>query len=179
MKEIALHIQDIAENSVRAGAGLLVIEIREETRADLVTVVIEDDGHGMDDDTVRKALNPFFTTKTVRRIGMGLSMFKQAALQADGRFDVDSAPGRGTRVEASFRLTHMDRQPLGNMAATIVALLMSNPDMDILYRHVRDEDVFVFDTRVIRQTLEDVPISEPGVLQFVRELISARQNLDE
>lgn len=178
MKEIALHIQDIAENSVRAGATCVKIGIVEDTRHDILTVHIEDDGCGMDEQTLERALNPFFTTKTVRRVGMGLSMFRQAAMLADGDFSIRSAPGEGTSLTAKFKHSHVDRQPVGDMAATIVALLMSNPELDIVYTHRVDDDEFIFDTTLIRSTLEEVTICDPAVLQFIRELISDRQNLE-
>jgi len=178
MKEIALHIQDIAENSIRAGATRIEIAIIEETVRDWLTVTIVDNGTGMDEETLQRALNPFFTTKTVRRVGMGLSLFKQATQHADGRFSIESSPGRGTSLKAEFTLSHMDRQPLGDMASTVVLLLMTNPDLDIVYRHRVDDDEFVFDTVLIRETLEDVTICEPAVLQFIRELITERQNLE-
>jgi len=178
VKEIALHIQDIAENSIRAGATQLRIHIVEDTERDVLSVHIADNGCGMDEMMLKKALDPFFTTKNVRRVGMGLSLFRQAALRADGSFSIESAPGKGTSLTAEFRHSHFDRQPLGDMAGAIVVLLMSDPELDIDYRHRIDEDEFVFDTKVIRSTLEDVTISEPAVLQFIRELISDRQNLE-
>lgn len=179
MKELALHIQDIAENSIRAGASLLEIVIRENTEQNRLTIVIQDNGCGMDENTIQKALDPFFTTKTVRRVGMGLSLFKQAAEQAGGRFTIESAPGKGTRVEAEFVLDHVDRQPVGDMAGAIVTLLMTDETIDILYQHEIDDDDFTLDTRVIRETLEDVSVCEPPVLQFVRDLINDRENLSE
>ncbi len=179
MKELALHIQDIAENSIRAGASLLEIVIRENIERNLLTIILQDNGCGMDEKTVQKALNPFFTTKTVRRVGMGLSLFKQAAEQAGGRFKIESSPGKGTRVEAEFVLDHVDRQPLGDMAGAIVTLLMTDEKMDILYQHEINDDEFTMDTRVIRKTLEDVSVCEPPVLQFIRDLINDRQNLSE
>jgi anti-sigma regulatory factor (Ser/Thr protein kinase) len=179
MKELALHIQDIAENSIRAGASLLEIVIQENTEQNLLTIVLQDNGCGMDEHTVQKALDPFYTTKTVRRVGMGLSLFKQAAEQTGGRFMIESSPGKGTKVEAEFVLDHMDRQPLGDMAGVIVTLLITEENMDILYQHGINDDVFTLDTRVIRETLEDVSICEPPVLQFVRDLINDRKNIIE
>lgn len=179
MKELALHIQDIAENSIRAGASLIEIHIRENPELNRMTITLQDNGCGMDEETVQKAVNPFYTTKTVRRVGMGLSMFKQAAEQAGGRFMIESSPGKGTRVEAEFVLNHVDRQPLGDMAGAVVALLMTDENIDILYRHSMNGDDFILDTRVIRETLEDVSVCEPQVLQFIRGLIIDRENLSE
>lgn len=179
MKELALHIQDIAENSIRAGASLIEILIRENTELNRLTIVLQDNGCGMDEETLQKAVNPFYTTKTVRRVGMGLSMFKQAAEQAGGRFMIQSAPDKGTRVEAEFVLDNVDRQPLGDMAGAIVTLLMTDENIDILYRHTINDDDFTLDTRVIRKTLEDVSVCEPQVLQFIRGLVIDRESLSE
>jgi len=178
MRELALHIQDIAENSIRAGATLLEIGIIEDKIKDQLIVTIDDNGCGMDAETLKNALDPFYTTKTVRRVGMGLSLFKQAAQRADGDFVIESIPGKGTKVRTMFRLSHVDRQPLGDMAATIVSLLMSNPDIEIVYSHRKNDDDYLFDTKLIRDTLEGVSICEPAVLQFIRDLISERQNLE-
>lgn len=178
MKEIALHIQDIAENSVRANASLIEITIDENRETDLFSVLIRDNGAGMDRDTMQRALDPFYTTKTVRKVGMGLSLFKQAAEQADGSFKLESEPGVGTTVTVTFKHSHFDRQPLGDMSSTIIAVLMGNPEIDIMYRHNIDNDEFLLDTQLIRETLEDISICEPSVLQFVRDLVLERQNLE-
>ncbi len=177
MKELSLHIQDIAENSIRAGAECIEITILEMPERDRMEITITDDGEGMGTEMIKQVLDPFFTTKTVRRVGMGLSIFKQAAEQAGGDFEILSTPGKGTRVTASFQMTHIDRQPLGDLAATIVSLLLSNQEIDIVFRHDISEDLFIFDTRVIKCTLDGVSISEPEVLHFIRQVIQERQNL--
>lgn len=177
MKELALHLLDIAENSLRAGASRIDIDVVEDPVADTVRVAIIDDGVGMDDETLRKALDPFFTTKDVRKVGMGLSLLRQAAIRTGGDMSIRSRPGEGTVVSAEFVRSHIDRQPLGDMASTITAVLLQNPDIALRYHHAIGEDTFTFDTSEVRAVLDDVPLSDPEVLQFIGNLIRERQHL--
>jgi len=172
-----LHILDIAENSLRAGATLIEIGIMEDRAADRLTITIADDGCGMDQETQAKALDPFFTTKTVRKVGMGLSLFRQAARRAGGELHVRSAQGEGTTVTAEFVRSHIDRQPLGDMASTISAVVLQNLSVDVVFSHTIDEGKFRFDTREIRMVLDDVPLSDPEVLRFIADLIRERRQL--
>jgi anti-sigma regulatory factor (Ser/Thr protein kinase) len=178
MKELSLHVLDIAENSTRAGASFIEISITEESDSDTLEIVISDNGMGMDAGMVKQAINPFFTTKDVRRVGIGLSIFRQAALLAGGEFHLESSPDEGTCVTARFVRRHIDRQPLGDMASTITTILLSNPDVDICYIHEVDGDKFIFDTRVVRTILSDGSISDPEVIKFLVEVIRNRQNLE-
>ncbi|MCU0611164.1 MAG: ATP-binding protein [Candidatus Eisenbacteria bacterium] len=177
MKELALHIQDIAENSVRAGAALIEIQVTEDARADRLTVSIVDNGCGMDQETAARALDPFFSTKDVRKVGMGLSLFQQAARRAGGDMVLHTEKGAGTRVVAYFQRSHIDRQPLGDMAATITAILLQNPAVEVVFCHATDDDEFRFDTRELRTILDDVPLSDPEVLRFISGLIRERRHL--
>jgi hypothetical protein len=171
MRELSLHILDIVENSTRAGAKQVFITIAENAPQDTLTVEVADDGRGMSPDVKEKVLDPFYTTKTVRRVGLGLPMLAQAAERTGGRLTLESNEGKGTRVTASFGLSHIDRQPLGDMAGTMVSLIAGNTDVDFVYRHERGERLFVFDTREVRAQIDDVPINNAQVLHFVRELI--------
>ncbi|MBN1424391.1 ATP-binding protein [Candidatus Fermentibacteria bacterium] len=177
MKELALHILDIAENSLRAGASRIDIEIVEDPAEDTVRVAITDDGRGMDEETLKKALDPFFTTKDVRKVGMGLSLLRQAARRTGGDLRVQSRPGEGTAVTAEFVRSHIDRQPLGDMASTITAVLLQNPAIELRYHHAIGADGFTFDTSQVRSVLDGVPLSDPEVLQFIGNLIRERQQL--
>ncbi len=179
MKELSLHILDIVENSIRAEATMIEISVMESRSSDELRITITDNGKGMDAETVKRALDPFFSTKTVRRIGIGLPLFRQAAENAGGSMTVISEPGKGTEVSATFQLSHIDRQPLGDMGSTIAAILMENPSADIVYQHTIDGDTYIFDTRPLRATLQDVPLSEPEVIRFITEMIRERQTLDE
>lgn len=177
MLELALHVLDIAENSSRAGAGLIEITIVEDLERDIFSLEIRDNGHGMDEQAMEKALDPFYTTKKVRRIGLGLPMLKQATQTADGGFSLESEPGRGTVVRASFRHSHIDRQPLGDIAGVITMLILGNPDIDLVYTHRRDGREYVLDTRELREGLGEVPLNTMEVLNLIRDNI--REGLDE
>lgn len=173
MLELSLHILDIVENSTRAGAKTVQITIKEETDKDLLALEINDDGSGMDEMTVKRLTDPFFTTKTVRKIGLGLPLLAQAAETAGGKLTVKSAPGKGTTVTAHFKLSHIDRQPLGDMASTMVAMIAGNPGTDFIYQHWHDESEYRLDTHEIREGLEDLEITNPEVLNFLKENINS------
>jgi len=172
VEDLSLHVLDIAENSLRAGAK--VIEIDVVRQGDLLRIEIIDDGRGMDADTLRQVRDPFFTTKH-KKTGLGIPLLSQAAEMTGGSFTVDSAPGRGTRVAATFGWTHVDRPPLGDMAETLLTLIAGHPERDYIYEEREGEGRFRFDTREVRQDLEDVPIADPAVLTAIRDLL--KQNI--
>lgn len=177
MIELALHILDIAENSTRAQASFIEITIVEDLIADIFSFEIRDNGSGMDEETLRKAMDPFYTTKKVRKIGLGLPMLAQAAERAGGGFEIESAPGVGTRVCARFRHSHIDRQPLGDIPGVITALILGSPDIDFLYTHMRGGKTYILHTREIRAELGDVPLNHMEVLSFIRE--NVREGIEE
>jgi hypothetical protein len=168
MLDLSKHILDIAENSIRAGCRLVFITVSEDTKADRLTIQIEDDGRGMSDDEREKALDPFYTTKRVRRVGLGLPMLKSAAELTGGSFGLDSAPGQGTTVTVTFGYSHIDRQPLGDVGLTIISLIAGSPRVDFVYTHRKDGRQYRLDTRAIRSELEDVPIEHVEVLSLIR-----------
>ena len=171
MLELSLHVLDIAENSTRAGAKEVLISIKEDPNSDMLSLEVKDNGRGMNEEARMKALDPFFTTKKVRRVGLGLPMLAQAAERTGGRLILESEEGSGTRVVAEFRLGHLDRQPLGDIASTMVALIAGNADVDFVYRHQKGDRSFTLDTREIKEQIEDVPIGHVQVLQFIRKHI--------
>ena len=146
MREIALHILDIVTNSLEAEASRVIIAIEEREGRDLLRIRVRDNGRGMDADQAARATDPFHTTRETRSVGLGLSFFKQCALQAGGRFEIDSTPGRGTLVTAEFQLSHWNRPPLGEMADTVVNLMISNPEVHLAYYHKTDFGRFRFDS---------------------------------
>ncbi len=172
MLEISLHILDIVENSTRAGADTVYIDILEDTARDILSLEIRDNGSGMTEDVLNKVLDPFFTTKKVRSVGLGLPMLAQAAESAEGGFIIDSKGGEGTRVAADFKLSHIDRQPLGDISGTLVTLIAGNKDVNFIYRHEHNGQVYVFDTREIKKEIDDIPINHVAVLNFVRDNIT-------
>ena len=169
MLELSLHILDIVENSTRAGAKRVFIDIVEDKRRDLLSMEIRDNGSGMSKDVLKKAMDPFFTTKTVRNVGLGLPMLAQAAERTGGRLIMESKGGEGTRVVAEFKLSHIDRQPLGNIASTLVTLVAGNTDVDFIYRHRHDGREYIFDTRDIKKEIGDLPMNHVKVLIFIKE----------
>lgn len=171
MLELAAHILDIAENSVRAGAGLIQITIDENTETDSLCIEIIDDGQGMNREEIQKALDPFYTTKTVRRIGLGLPLLSAAAQRTGGNFHLESQEGRGTTVKATFGLSHVDRQPIGDMTNTMVILIAGNAHVDFLYKHRRNNHEFSLDTRDIRKEIDNIPINHPEILKYIREVL--------
>ena len=135
MEDISLHILDIAENSIRANAKNINIVIIENKKDDLLTLAIEDDGEGMDDKIKEYAMNPFFTTKKGKKVGLGLAFLSQSAEEAGGTMKIESEPGKGTRITATFKLGHIDRKPFGNLNETIKCLKITHPEINITYDH--------------------------------------------
>lgn len=147
MEDISLHILDIVENSIAAKAKRIEIKIDEQPDLDLLTLEIIDDGEGMDKETVKKTLDPFFTTRTNRKVGLGLPLLAQAARECGGKIEIDSAPGKGTKVKASFTYSHIDRKPLGDIYQTLKVLILGNPQVDFLFIHKKGEEEYYLDTK--------------------------------
>ena len=178
MKELSMHIIDIIQNSIEAGASRVAVSITEDPAADRFTLEISDNGRGMDQDTLAKVTDPFFTTRTTRRIGLGLPLLKAAAERCEGAMQVASVPGEGTRVLAGFKRSHIDRAPLGNMVDTVVNTVVGHPDLDLIFSHKVAEKSLVFDAAELRRELEDVPLNNPAVINWLRNyLIEGYQTL--
>jgi len=170
--ELALHILDITENSIRAGAKLVRILIREDSARNLFLMRITDNGQGMSPEVQQKALDPFYTTKEVRQIGLGLPMLSGAAERTGGKMTLRSRTGAGTTVTAEFGLSHIDRQPLGDIVSALIAIIAGNPDIDIIYRHEVNGSTYLLDTRDIKKVLDDIPLNHPEVTGFLRKHIT-------
>ncbi|MGN0562951.1 MAG: ATP-binding protein [Candidatus Fimenecus sp.] len=162
---------DIAQNSIAAAATQIQIEVVERTDAHTLTIGIYDNGCGMTDEQVKSVLDPFYTTRTTRKVGMGVPLFKMAAEQTGGSLTVSSKVGIGTNIKAVFHTDSVDFTPLGDMASTVTTLVSMNTEIQFLYRHKVDKREFIFDTAEIREILGDVPLSEPAVVQWMREFI--------
>ncbi len=170
---------DVAENSVRAGASLTTISVTADTEKDRLTIVIADNGSGMDPEQLRKVTDPFYTTRTTRKVGLGVSFFKLAAESAGGTFSIHSEPGRGTTVTAVFVLSHIDRMPLGDMTSTIHNLIIYHPETDFCYTYQYDGASFTLDTRQMREILGDVPLDTPEVSAYILEYLTEnKQEID-
>jgi len=171
MIDLAAHILDIAENSVRAGARLIEININEDTANDFLSIEIIDDGQGMKPEEIKKALDPFYTTKTVRRVGLGLPLLADAAQRSGGHLNLESQKGKGTTVKATFGLSHVDRQPMGDIISTLIILIAGNCDVDFLFRQKNNDRQFEMDTRLIRNEIDDIPINHPEILKYIRGVL--------
>ena len=171
VQDLSLHILDIVENSLAAGARRVEIRIEEDLQADRLTIEIMDDGCGMDEPMVKQALDPFFTTKTVRRVGLGLPLLAESCRICNGELCLQSCPGQGTTVKATFQHSHIDRKPLGQMGDTLITLIVGHPEVDLLYEHRKDGKVFSLDTREIKSDLGDIPLNAPQVVSALRTLI--------
>jgi anti-sigma regulatory factor (Ser/Thr protein kinase) len=175
MQDLSLHLLDIIENSARAGASLINILISVDDKEDILKFKIEDNGSGMDADTLNNALNPFYTSKTsrVKKVGLGIPLFMQNAELCDGSFHVDSELGKGTNLEATFKKSHIDRMPVGSLADTIIGSIIGHTETDFYLKisHNTQEQNFEyeFDTRVLKMELEDIPLTYPDVIQYIIE----------
>ncbi len=152
MQDLSLHILDIVENSLRSDARRIEILLHEDVEQDVLVLEIKDDGKGMDPDTLSKAGDPFFTSKAGKRVGLGLALLAQAAREAEGEMKVSSAAGTGTTIRAVFRNSHPDRKPLGDITATLQALVGGHPEVDFVYEYRKGEEIERFDTRDIEQS---------------------------
>lgn len=174
MRDLSLNILDVAENSVKAKATKVVIDITADS--DLLTIRITDNGKGMSREFAQRVTDPFVTTRTTRKVGLGLPLLKMHAEQAGGDFKLDSEPGRGTRVEATFRIRHVDRNPLGDIPGTMVTLVAQAPECDFTLNYEIEGSRYVFDTAEIKAQLNDISIDEPEILVFLGEMI--KENLE-
>jgi signal transduction histidine kinase len=141
MEDISLHVMDIVENSIRAGATEVAIDIREDEKRDLLEVEIRDNGEGMDEDMKRKALDPFYTSKENKRVGLGIPLLMQSAREGGGTFALDSKPKGGTKITATFVLSHPDRKPLGDLDGTVQILRFTHPEIQFLYEYRKNTKV--------------------------------------
>jgi len=172
MKDLAMHIIDIVQNSIEAEATEVKLAISENTARDTFNIEISDNGRGMDEELRAKVMDPFFTTRTTRRVGLGIPLLKAAAERCDGSMDIESAPGKGTTLKASFRHSHIDRAPLGNIIDTIVNLIVGNPNLDLTFVHKINDREIIFDARELREQLEDVPLNNPAVINWIKQYLN-------
>ena len=171
MKELALHILDIAQNSIRAEATVIEITIREQIKKDLMIIEIKDNGRGMNLETLQKVEDPFFTTRNTRKVGLGISLLKAAALQCEGDFKIQSNEGKGTTLTASFKHSHIDRVPLGYIEDTLITLLMIDKEIDYIYTHYYNNNKFYLNTKEIKKILQELPITDISVIDWLKEHI--------
>ena len=171
MTELSLNILDIAENSVKAGASLTEIRVEVMSDRNLLEIIIRDNGCGMTKEQVQKVIDPFYTTRTTRKVGLGVPFFKESAEAAGGSFFIESEVGVGTTVKASYELDNIDRMPMGDLTATIHTLVTMHEDMDFLFTYKVNENEFVLDTRELREILGDISFKEYEVSNYIKEYL--------
>ena len=176
MQELSLNILDIVQNSVKAKASLIEIIIDENIVRDRMIIEIIDNGCGMTKEQVKNVEDPFFTTRTTRKVGLGVSLFKMAAEMTGGSFHIESEVNIGTKVHAEFVYSHIDRMPLGDIGSTITTLIQCNENIDFLYLHKLNEKSFILDTREFREILEGIPLSSPEVMSFIKNYLIENYN---
>ncbi len=176
MKEIALHILDIVENSISAGASRINIMINQVYKNDFILIDIRDNGRGIPRDLLENVTDPFTTSRTTRRVGLGISLFKAAAQRSNGDLLIQSVENKGTALTATFEKDHIDTAPLGDMGGTIQILIAGSSEVDIRYRHVLPKGDFYIDTREIKADLGGIDITTPSVLEKIKEIIDHNIN---
>jgi len=177
MKTLALNILDIVQNSIRAKADNILISITESAVKDIYQIVIEDNGKGIPKEIIDNVTDPFITTRTKRRFGMGLPLLKYHAELTGGKIEVKSSEGTGTRVTASFSYNHVDRQPLGDITGVLVILFTCNNGIDFIYSHKTDFGEYNFSTKETKEYLEIKELNGNALMQDIGSMINS--NLSE
>jgi hypothetical protein len=187
VRELSQHILDLLENALEAGATEVQLDIVEQTDprgalspiagGGLLSISVQDNGRGMDANTLARLSDPFFTTRTTRAVGLGIPLLKATAERCNGELVVRSTPGQGTVVKATMEHHHVDRAPLGDMASTLLAIMLArprgdgSPTCDLRYHHTVDGRTFSFDSREIRSLLGDIPLGHPQVRAWLEEYL--------
>jgi len=173
MDELSLNILDIAQNSISAGAKVVEISVIEDVDSDKIIISVKDNGKGMSADFLKLVENPFITTRTTRKVGLGISFLKEAAEITGGSLEIISELGIGTTITANFVLSHIDRQPIGNLSETIITLITLNPDIDFIIDYkTNNEDFFISTAEVKAHIGEDAKLSSPPIREFLSEYVS-------
>jgi len=173
MQELSLHVLDLMQNAVEAGASRVEVEVREDPAGDRLTIRVADNGRGMAPEQAARVTDAFYTTRRERRVGLGVPLLEEAAAATGGEVKVTSVPGAGTQVEAGFGLSHLDRAPLGDMGATLATALVGRPGLRLCYRHVTDSGEFVFDSDRLREQLGEVAPDHPLVVGWLQQQVRA------
>jgi len=177
MKELSLHILDIAQNSIVAGASTIEIDIDENSLTSTLSIRIRDNGRGIQSDILDRITDPYTTSRTTRKVGMGLPLLNDACRISGGKLSVSSAQGEGTNVVATLGLNHIDRQPLGDVSGVLLLLVSANPAIEFIYQHSKNGNKYIFNTKEVKEVLDGLPINSPDVMRMLREMID--ENLEE
>jgi len=169
LEDLSLHILDIVENAIAAQGKKIDILIMEEPKKNRLVIEIKDDGIGMEEEVSQKAIDPFFTTRTSRRVGLGLSLMAQTAQEAGGMLRIESELGKGTKVTATFQYHHIDRKPLGSMIETMTTLLLGSPELDISYTHKKEGKSYTLNSQWLKDRFKNRSLTDPEVIQWLRK----------
>jgi len=172
LKELSLHILDIAENSINAQATKIDIFVEENIPLDKLSICVRDNGKGMDENMVKNVTDPFVTSRTTRKVGLGIPLLKAAAEMCNGSLSIESKINFGTTINIEFQRSHIDRMPIGDLAGTILHLVIGNPPINFVFHYIVNKQEFIFDDLPIKNELEGIPLSEPAVIAFIREEIN-------
>lgn len=167
MRDISLHILDIAMNSIDGCASLIEITIIDEENE--IIVKIKDNGCGMDENTLKKVLDPFYTSRKTRNVGLGLPLFYQNVKNTGGKFTIESKVNCGTNVEARFNKKHLDCIPLGNIKETILSLILLAPECDFIFTYKKNHNAYVLNTKEIKAIIKEVPINDLNVINWLKK----------
>ena len=176
MKELSLHILDIMQNSIVAGADLVQLDIVEDIKKDILMFSVKDNGKGMSEEMAKSVIDPFVTGRTTRKVGMGIPLLKNAAENTGGKIELTSKEGVGTEIKAYFGYSHIDRQPLGNVAETMLGVITSYENVDFLFSHKVDDKEFKFDTREIKEILGGVSLTQPEVILWLSDFLKENES---
>lgn len=172
MTELSLNVLDIVENSTKAKATLVYINVEASTAQDTLLIEIDDNGCGMSPEQLKSVTDPFFTTRTTRKVGLGVPFFKQSAEMTGGSFKITSEVGVGTQIDALYVLSSIDRIPLGDICQTIHQLILMHQECDFLYRYCYDDKEFSLDTREFREILGGIPFDTPDVSAYIKSYLA-------
>lgn len=175
MKELSLHILDIVENSIKARASLIELIIDEDLAKDTLSIEVKDNGVGMSKEVLEKVINPFYTTRTTRKVGLGIPLLKENAERCRGFLKIISQEGRGTQILAEFQHSNIDRPPLGNLADTIVAIVNNELMQEFILKRIYNGTSYSLDTREIKQVLEVDSLAESDILLWIKDYINTNE----
>jgi hypothetical protein len=173
MKELSLHILDIVENSIGASSTKISIEVKEDDLNDRLHICISDNGKGMSPETIEKVVDPFVTSRTTRKVGLGIPLLKAAAEACEGFLTIESQLGIGTKLTVEFQKSHIDRMPMGDLPGTILQLVIGNPEINFIFIYSVNNEMVVFDDELIKQELAGISLTDPNIIKFIRKEIEA------